>query len=202
MLNKRPINATIVVKEVKKLIRNRLSVLLAERNLKITRVSKDTGIARSTITSIAQNEVKMIQLETINSMCIYLGITPCEFFEFSEYDVSFNVYCEEKRNPDDIYTEFLEIIAYMDFVKGNKKYSLEFLGSVTKTGGVNDSFNYDGVNTTFKLQDNEDYKVIKDDISVTFWADIIKNFSTYISDVCNADHNALFLPSFINIDFE
>lgn len=184
------------------MIRNRLSVLLAERNLKITRVAKDTGIARSTITSITQNDVKMIQLETINSLCIYLGVTPCEFFEFSEYDVSFTVYCEEKRNPDDVFDEFMEIVAYMDFIKGSKKYSLEFLGSVEKTGSGNDLIHYDGDGVIFKLQDDKDYKVIKEDISVTFWADITKNFSTYICDVCNADYNAFFLPSLINIDFE
>ncbi|EMB9041042.1 helix-turn-helix transcriptional regulator, partial [Listeria monocytogenes] len=35
------------------MIHNNLSVLLAERNIKITRVAKDTGISRSTITAIA-----------------------------------------------------------------------------------------------------------------------------------------------------
>lgn len=74
------------------LIRNRLSILLAERNLKITKVSKDTGIARSTITTIAQNDVKMIQLDTINALCIYLGVTPGDFFEFIPYDIECSIY--------------------------------------------------------------------------------------------------------------
>lgn len=186
------------------LIRNRLSVLLAERNLKITRVSKDTGIARSTITSITQNDAKMIQLETINSLCIYLGITPCEFFEFSEFDVTFNVYCEEKISSDDIFKHYLEITAYMDFVKGSKKYSLEFLGAFDKVGFGEDVIHYDIGEGTFRLQDDEDYQKIKNEISVTFWADIIKNFSEYICEQCDSEYKnkMLSLPVLINIVFE
>lgn len=185
------------------MIRNRLNVLLAERNLKITRVSKDTGIARSTITSISQNDVKMIQLETINSLCIYLGVTPCEFFEFSEYDVEFKIYCEEKNHSDDIFKQYLEVIAYMDFVKGNKKYSLEFMGVFDRIGfGEDDFIHYDITHGSFKLQDDEDYKKIKDEISVTFWADIVKSFSEYICEECDSEYKTISIPGFINIDFE
>lgn len=184
------------------MIRNRLSVLLAERNLKITRVAKDTGIARSTITSIAQNDVKMIQLETINSLCIYLGITPCEFFEFSEYDVEFTVFIEEKEENNVFFTEYLEIIAYMDFIKGSKKYSMEFLGRLDKVGNADDFIQFDSVVPTFKLQNDMDYKKIKDEISVTFWADITKNFSAYISDTCNTQYKTILIPDLFHIEFE
>lgn len=74
------------------MIRNRLSVLLAERGLKITKVAKDTGISRNTITSTAQNDGKMIQLETINTLCTYLGVNPGNFFEFIPYDVEFSIF--------------------------------------------------------------------------------------------------------------
>lgn len=72
------------------MIKNRLAVLLAERNLKITQVAKDTGISRNTITSTAQNDSKMIQLQTIDVLCNYLGITPADFFEYypAIYDIS------------------------------------------------------------------------------------------------------------------
>lgn len=74
------------------MIRNRLSILLAERNLKITKVAKDTGISRNTITSTAQNDGKMIQLETINALCTYLGVTPGDFFEYIPYDVECSIF--------------------------------------------------------------------------------------------------------------
>ncbi|HEM6116790.1 TPA: helix-turn-helix transcriptional regulator [Streptococcus suis] len=64
------------------LIKNRLAELLAQRQLKITKVAKDTGISRNTITSTAQNDGTMIKLETIDILCNYLGVTPNEFFEF------------------------------------------------------------------------------------------------------------------------
>ncbi|OKL35371.1 helix-turn-helix domain-containing protein [Domibacillus mangrovi] len=73
------------------MIRNRLAVLLAERGLKITRVAKDTGISRNTITATAQNDSEMIRLETINTLCKYLSITPCEFFEYEPLDISFSL---------------------------------------------------------------------------------------------------------------
>ena len=76
--------------EVVNMIRNNLSILLAERQLKITKVSKDTEIARSTITSIAQNDTKMIQLDVINRLCTYLSIEPKDFFSFVPIDIDLN----------------------------------------------------------------------------------------------------------------
>lgn len=69
------------------MIRNNLAILLAERSLKITRVANDTGISRNTITSTAQNDGKMIQLETINKLCQYLEIQPDQFFEYLPFDI-------------------------------------------------------------------------------------------------------------------
>ncbi|HGX1670112.1 helix-turn-helix domain-containing protein [Listeria seeligeri] len=77
------------------MIHNNLSVLLAERNIKITRVAKDTGISRSTITAIAQNDSKMIQMETIDTLCRYLNISPQDFFEFVPINIDINVFPKE-----------------------------------------------------------------------------------------------------------
>lgn len=78
------------------MIRNNLAVLLAERQIKITRVAKDTGISRSTVTSIAQNETKMIQLEVINNLCMYLNIEPKDFFVYVPIDIKYSVMFDEK----------------------------------------------------------------------------------------------------------
>ena len=58
------------------MIRCNLAILLAERNLRITKVSKDTGISRTTLTSLSNNRAQGIQLDTINTLCNYLKITP------------------------------------------------------------------------------------------------------------------------------
>lgn len=79
-------------KEVKSMIRNRLAELLAERGLKISRVAAEIpNLSRNTITSTSQNSGKMIQLETINSLCQYLGISPTDFFEYLPFDVKCDV---------------------------------------------------------------------------------------------------------------
>lgn len=66
-------------------IRNNLAVLLADRRLKITQVSLETGISRNTLTSVYYNRNKMIQLYTLDTLCQYLGITPGEFFAYDPH---------------------------------------------------------------------------------------------------------------------
>ena len=74
------------------MIKNRLASLIAERGLNITRVSKETGISRNSITSIAQNDSEMIRLDTINTLCRYFGITHCEFFDYDPIDLDFSIF--------------------------------------------------------------------------------------------------------------
>lgn len=69
------------------MIRNNFSILMAERNTKISQVSASTGISRSTLNQIARNESKMIQLETVNKICQILGTSPDEFFSYLPYDI-------------------------------------------------------------------------------------------------------------------
>jgi len=69
------------------MILNRLSILLAERNLRATRVSVETGIARSTLSSLVNNDSKMIQIETINTLCEFLKIPPSDFFDYLPFDL-------------------------------------------------------------------------------------------------------------------
>ena len=68
-----------------------LSVLLSERNLKITQVSKDTGISRTTLTSLSQNKGAGIQFDTINKLCTYLKITPKDLFIFYPAELDFKI---------------------------------------------------------------------------------------------------------------
>ncbi len=67
------------------MLKTNLLVLLAERRLKISKVSQDTGVSRTTLTALAQNRSQGIQLDTLDTICKYLHITPGEFFNFVPY---------------------------------------------------------------------------------------------------------------------
>lgn len=61
--------------------RIKLWELMAERNLKVTKVMEDTGLSRPTLNNIKFNRNKAIQVETIDILCNYFRITPGELFE-------------------------------------------------------------------------------------------------------------------------
>ena len=52
-----------------------LATLLAQRNLKISKVYQDTGISRTTLTALAYNHAQGIQFETLNTLCTYSRAT-------------------------------------------------------------------------------------------------------------------------------
>ena len=60
--------------------RIKLRELLAERNLKVTKVQQDTGLSRPTLNAIKYGRSKGIQLETIDVLCNYFKITSGELF--------------------------------------------------------------------------------------------------------------------------
>lgn len=69
------------------MIRCNLAILLAERNLKITKVSSDTGISRTTLTSLANNRSQGIQFDTINTLCNYLRVSPFQLISYVSTDI-------------------------------------------------------------------------------------------------------------------
>ncbi|HDU1442640.1 TPA: helix-turn-helix transcriptional regulator, partial [Staphylococcus pseudintermedius] len=69
------------------MIKNKLSELLSERGLKTSRVAKDVGIARSSLTSMIYNDNEMLRYDSIDKLCRYLNITPTDFFEFVPMDI-------------------------------------------------------------------------------------------------------------------
>lgn len=71
------------------MMRCNLAILLAERNLKITKVSNDTGISRTTLTSLYYNHAKGIQFDTYNTLCSYLKITPDRLMSYTPVDIEF-----------------------------------------------------------------------------------------------------------------
>lgn len=78
------------------MIRNRLAEILFERDIKIVRIAKETGISRNTITNTASNNSEMLQMNTINKICGYLEITPCDFFDYIPIDIDFTFFENSK----------------------------------------------------------------------------------------------------------
>ncbi|MGX7777261.1 helix-turn-helix domain-containing protein [Streptococcus pluranimalium] len=69
------------------MLRNNLAKLMIDRGISATQMFNDTGIARSTISKISNNNTDKISLETIDRICNYLEVTPKDFFDFLAYEV-------------------------------------------------------------------------------------------------------------------
>lgn len=63
-------------------IKNNVSKVFGERLLTISKVSSETGISRTSLTSLYYRKNKGIQFETIIKLCDYLQIPMSELFEY------------------------------------------------------------------------------------------------------------------------
>lgn len=70
------------------MIRCNLSILLAERNLKISKVATLTGISRTTLTSLTNNYSQGIQFDTINTLCNFLNVGPEQIISYIPVDIN------------------------------------------------------------------------------------------------------------------
>lgn len=69
------------------MIRYNLNKLIAERGLSANKIYVDTGISRSTLSKLINNQSNMIQLDTIDKLCQYLKVTPSDFLSYLPVDV-------------------------------------------------------------------------------------------------------------------
>ncbi|MGE7954963.1 helix-turn-helix domain-containing protein [Lysinibacillus xylanilyticus] len=180
------------------MIRNRLAALMAERGLKITRVAKDTGISRNTITAISQNDSEMMRMETINTLCKYLGVTPSEFYEYEPLDIDFFVeinfcrYSLQERPTDSFITEnylsitTADIDVIMDVKRNQHTQSFDLLGKTINSVELGNSDIF-GANIPLTIEfDNENEKYIfineiYNKISASFHQDIYKNLENKLN---------------------
>lgn len=63
------------------MIINNLSTIMGKRRIKISTLHERTGISRSTLTKLYYNKTKMIELNTIDKLCLALDVTPGELLE-------------------------------------------------------------------------------------------------------------------------
>ena len=64
------------------MLRNRLRILLAERDLKIKDVVNATGLTRPSISNMVNNRSANVSTKNLDKLCNYLEVTPTEFWEF------------------------------------------------------------------------------------------------------------------------
>ncbi len=113
------------------MIRCNLAVLLAERNLRISKVSKDTGISRTTLTSLNNNYSQGIQFDTMNTLCLYLGVVPEKLISYIPFDMEITSfeYDTESGEMDiqlEITTNNKNKKNYQLFANVNKHYSEKY----------------------------------------------------------------------------
>lgn len=61
-----------------------LSKIMGEKRLKIADVARDTGINRGTITRMYNETATRIEVDVINTLCEYLGVSVGELFEYKK----------------------------------------------------------------------------------------------------------------------
>lgn len=202
------------------MIRNNLAVLLAERSLKITQVAQDTGISRNTITSTAQNDGKMIQLETINILCQYLGISHSEFFSYLPFDVKVATLSpkekitkfEKSGRPDDeihINEYSFDLFLTETNVKSREKKTHSLIVNVPNFTVDTDKIL--NLKTVFPL-DTRDSSIIElsrlwDELPAGFKGDIRQNILNSIGlqiekDIMPIDDNIRYMQKRIELTFE
>lgn len=67
-----------------RLINNNFSTVLGKRLLKISKISKDTGISRTTLTNLYYRRSSYISFEVLDKLCKYLNCSVGELFEYEE----------------------------------------------------------------------------------------------------------------------
>ena len=69
------------------MIYSKLSNLMRKKGLTITKLANDTGISRTTLTSLFHNSGNGIQFDTLNVLCNYFHISISELLVFVPYTV-------------------------------------------------------------------------------------------------------------------
>lgn len=119
------------------MLANKLKSLLAERNLTIKQTIKDTGLSRNTLSNIINNPTSNISLSTLNTLCIYLGITTNDFYSFVPFDFEYNIDINFNvlNNDEDVIEGYPghehDCSAFIKVVKNNQLLAnIEFDGTI------------------------------------------------------------------------
>lgn len=155
------------------MLKTNLSVLMAERGMKIADLHEKTNISKTTLMALAENSGKGVQFDTVDKLCVFFGITPKEFFVYSPYIFSYN-----------FLNEYDGVFKILGVTVKNKYYIKTFYLSFYLNTADNYDFplsddSYDlwlivNLEQTDSYSDDEFFEIIKD-LPVTFETDFINN---------------------------
>lgn len=170
------------------MLRNNLAKLMIDRSVTATQLFNDTGIARSTISKISNNNTDKISLQTIDKICNYLEVSPSEFFDFWAYDVkiqsgfdNFDTLSEVKENWK-FATNFEEpCYLLLEFKRGrDRKHFLEYKFIYQYSEDPDKAFN-PSLND-IQLNGSISQVAIFDDMPVQFKNELIDNIKQQLCE--------------------
>lgn len=144
------------------MIRCNLSVLLAEQNLKITKVSNDTGISRTTLTALANNYGQGIQFDTINKLCMYLKVGPEQLIAFAPVDIKINSVSLDMKSIKDNKSSVSEI--ELIITERGKNYDCSLCGNIVTRFIREGSNEIDEIDIDIELWNSDDNENIREEI--------------------------------------
>ena len=163
-----------------------LATLLAQRNLKISKVYQDTGISRTTLTALAYNRALGIQFDTLDTLCTYLKISASDLLLHIPVDITWS---REKYSESGA-TRYDTVIMTVKERGKEKSYSL-CLETVSPADGT-DQYH---VRLSFaapedepelpvsSTADAEECKMVIASLPVEFAADLCRNLIRDLSPV-------------------
>jgi transcriptional regulator, XRE family len=161
------------------MIRNNLAKLMIDRDITATQIFNDTGIARSTISKIYNNNTDKISLETIDKLCNYLMVTPTDFFDYIPYEVEVKLSIDEYdtlqemvENHPYLTLEPQKIEVVLNVTHSLKKTAIFFTGLLTFQSIGQDVFDLADVQLVLSKDSASDIEIIKE-LPIQFQKEII-----------------------------
>ncbi len=185
-----------LIKGGKNMVRCNLSVLMAERGLKISRIASDTGLSRTTLTALANNYSQGIQFDTLNTLCMYLNTTPEKLIAF--YPVDFEIKRVLLQGKRDYYHITCEM--YLEVIKLKRRVTCTVLVEakcfydeacpcfdITVSFGQSESLGSDNESVTFLSQELDAIPIsFKSDLESSIFQKICIEWSDHHEPVLNS----------------
>ncbi|RSJ12112.1 helix-turn-helix domain-containing protein [Streptococcus intermedius] len=182
------------------MLRNNLARLMVDRGIKTLHLSNETGIARSTITKIANNQSDKIGIDTINKLLGALDVRPSDFFDYIPYDFdfTFDIDFEDESQSQAIPEEGWQWGTYPAYAFLNVYRNGSKIKTIEYSGSFDEEPMHDGFDMTLKphidLKLSKEVKDYKDNLNflstipVQFQTDIKNILETKISSYCASDN--------------
>ena len=156
------------------MIKNNLAVLMAERELKIADVYKETGISKTTLMALSENKGKGIQLETIDKLCNFLNVSPKEFFVYSPFLV------EYIPNDNKLFLRLTSWEKINNFYFNFSSFTDEQMDLEMRMDYLaNPSKKYDFYFAVYIEEGNTELEKIYNNLNIMFKRDLINNIFDY-----------------------